>query len=274
MKRFLKPLILVGMALVLFTGCEAFFTFNLYDGLDPVILPDYSSEFSENSTKDNLTNLAEDFSSETYIVVVATDETAYTEVNNYLEDVYTTSTDPVEKEEAAVLAADLNLQGFGGQDVINNVVLATEEIQTIRTDSSNFTEENAKDLIQSMIPPEVDTVEEMSALLAGFQEAADAYEELGNSITANGGSSSIELTGGTAINAALVAVVDVMITDFVANDADPGQVFFDLLNAEDPSTVTGLEITGGFSTVPTELGYVTSIAAAVGFDMNTMVPQQ
>jgi hypothetical protein len=263
------------LALVAFFGCEEFYTFNLFGGLDPVIIKD----LNEMSSAEGLEYLGEEIYNQSFVTTLEEDPVALVEVNDYLANLYTTSTEPAEVQEAAILAADLQLNTTGGSDMVGNIWGAIDAVTAMNsggTSDSNSVEA----VVAGIIPESVETVEDMQALLEGFFAADAAYTALNDSVGTNGTDTAADVTisGGTVMN----AVVTTMIVEMVNSDmiiggtqdekiANAAIVFLAISNGEEPSPSL-FDSGANFAIDPlNDAGYASNLADAAGLDLSSML---
>lgn len=101
MVRKFNVLLILLVMLFVFSGCEEFYTFNLFEGLDYVKMPS-AEDLNEKSTDEGLDYLDTSISSDSFIDEIADDPEAQEAVVSYLESIYT---DPDETEDHQVSAA-------------------------------------------------------------------------------------------------------------------------------------------------------------------------
>lgn len=289
-------LIMLLSILFVFSGCEEFYTFNLFKGLDyvPVISAD---KLNEKTPEDGVAYLKEEMSSDAYMEAVAKDPDAVIAINIYLEAIYT---DPAQSDtlqvSAAVLAGDLNLAVTGGDEVVNNVLNALQDIQTLNSGEALPEGQTEADAIQSIIsaiiPASIITFAEdgsvaavdqvgFTALIDGMLAANAAYEALGSSIDTAGVTAGTvvytDVTGGVVMNALVTGLVDSVATTIVLPDADVSAVLYAMLMAPagtDLSTIEGINPGANFDNVLSNLSYLENIALAAGADLTSLLGQE
>lgn len=218
--RYLTALVFaVAMSLV-FVSCDSFFNMNLFKsaGLGQVspdkLKGETSAELVDDAYDDN------GAASTTFFDALAGDSTVKGEVLATLTETYTTSTNPVEIQEAASLAAQIEIVTTGGDGLVNNVVDALDRIQSL----SSSNPEGAVDLLKSLVPPELSGSEaSFSAAIDALISANDAYVVLGTSVAANGVQGDINI-GTAAFSAVLAAALDGISVTGLA-DPDTGAAY-------------------------------------------------
>ncbi|MBN2739131.1 MAG: hypothetical protein JXR70_19285 [Spirochaetales bacterium] len=230
--------------LLIFTGCPEFFSFNIYDGLDPVFPPD-KAELEKMDTSDALDYLEDEIASDSFIEALVQDEANTPEgedsklddIDNYLAEIYTNPAATTEdKSTAAVLAGDLRLGTSGAIDVVNNFIDAASELSALSS-NPNPTEDDVKTILTAIVPETIVNDEQaFKDMLNGFFAAADAYEVLGDTILAGGADDGGAVTGGVVMNAAVTLVIDELASGIVKDTVDRADALWNLLKG-DPSGV-------------------------------------
>lgn len=264
------------LILVAFFGCEEFYTFNLFAGLDPVIIKDVN----EMSTTEGLDYLGEEIYNESFVTALEEDPETLDEMNDYLENVYTTSSEPAEVQDAAILAADLQLSTTGASDVVDNIWGSIDDVTSMNSGGSSDSS-SVQAVVTGVIPDSINTPEEMEDLIAGFFAADAAYTALSTSVGTDGADiePGVTVSGGTVMN----AIVTTMIVDIVnsplidgATEADrianAADVFIALKNGDDPATIPNYNSGNSVTIDPfNDGGYADNLAGAAGIDLTGML---
>jgi hypothetical protein len=266
------------LVLVSFFGCAEFYTFNLFDGLDPVIVRDVNDMSSEEA----LDYLGDNLGSNSFIEALVGNEEDLAAVNQVLEDIYTDGDQSdAAVQEAAVLAADLQLETSGASEVIDNIFAASNEISALNSGESTDDSASTQEILKAIIPESVQSPEDMQALLDGFFAANKAYEALGASVGTDGAGvvDGTGVDGGTAMNAIITSVITQMADSMVdgATEAErqenAGAVFFAIVNGDEPSTISNYNESGDIPDDPLA-GYASDISAAAGLDLTGLLGGQ
>jgi len=266
---------IILLILVAFFGCEEFFTFNLFAGMDPVII----KNVNEMSTTEGLDYLGEEIYNESFITALIEDPNALSEVTGYLTNVYESSSEPVEVQEAAILAADLQLNTTGGSDMVGNIWGAIEAVTTMNSGGPSDSG-SMEAVVAGIIPDSVETVEDMQALLEGFFAADAAYTALSDSVGTDGATTApgVSVSGGTVMNAVVTTmIVEMVNSDMIIGDneeqkiANAAVVFLAISNGEEPSPSL-FNSSGSLTMDPlNDAGYASNLAGAAGLDLSGML---
>jgi len=264
--------VLFTAILLIFTGCPEFFTFNIYDGLDPVFPPD-KAKLDDLGTAEALDYLEEEIASDSFIDALVQDDTntpdgensALDDVKEYLTGVYIDPTQTSEdRSTAAVLAADVALETSGAIDVVNGIYKKAAELSELSTNGTP-TQDDVKTILNSIVPAEIVTNEQsFKDLLNGFFTAADAYEVLGNDIVAGGAEDGGAVSGGVVINAAVTLVIDQIATGLVPS-GDRADELWNLLQGDTSNVQPSFSLTD-----PLSSSTIQNIGIAGDFDISTL----
>lgn len=264
MNRKLRITIIL-LVIVLFISCEEFYTFNLFEGLDVVLLPSVD-ELDEMSNEEVLGFVGENITSDSFMETLSEDPATYEAVGAELEEIYTDgSVEPAAAQDAAIMASDLHLGVTGGTEVVNNIWNSLDAIES--ANSGGGDQNTAALIIQSVIPEDVDTPEEMQALINGFLAADEAFTSLGGNLGTNGTATDVE--GGVVMNAVVTAMVVSMVNTFTTDPNDAGEVFMAMLAGNDPASAGG--VNGTMSTDIFADTYVNNISSAAGMDLSALL---
>lgn len=292
MVRKLNIFLILCIILFVFSGCKAFYEFNLFEGLDYVKMPS-AEELNEKPPAEGLAYLEENLASDSFIDKLAEDQEAQDAVIAYLEDIYQAPAADVEPEEqvtAAVLAADVQLGVNGSDELVDNVFNAITAVQAMADGGDSAADQAAmQEIIESIIPvsvtelPPDEQEAAFSNIIEGLLAASDIYEELGNNLVVDPADPEADLinedvTGGVLMNAAVAEVVDTFVTSMLEpayqTPAEAAGVLWDVyqaaLNEEDPSTVTGINTSGTIDIALEDMTYLQNIAFATGIDITTL----
>jgi hypothetical protein len=195
--------------------CANLFSFNLFEFLDKVKLPDISELESELSTDELLDYLSEESESDSFNEALAEDPDTRNDIDAYLDDVGTNGTDD-QRQKALALKGDLSIYTSPAGDFVNNVAGVVMDpnfdFQAAPLDSlTNF--------IRSAVPPEALVSQAaFNDMLDRFVAADGAYDRLGDELLVHPPAEDVNW-GSTAQNA-LVAYV---IANAVKLPVDGGQ---------------------------------------------------
>lgn len=226
------------LCVFLFIGCEEFFTFNIFTGLDSVTIPDYK----DMNTDELIDSLKEDINSDRFIEEISKDKNKdkKEEVEDCLKDVYT---DPQAQEEdiidTAVLYGEFEIKTTGGELLVDNAVNVVVNEDSINIDELDS--DNADDLIRDIVEGSVDedvlsNKEDFTDMINGFREADHAYDTLADTVDDQ---SQLEDTnrGEIAMNALMASTVTEVYTAILADnggDEDAAiQELYDFINDSD-----------------------------------------
>ena len=75
---------------MILTGCAKFYTFNLFDGLDPVTIPDIPTAASDTKPAETLSSLQTSMDSASFINALkdSSQKDKLTAIDTYLKDIY------------------------------------------------------------------------------------------------------------------------------------------------------------------------------------------
>ena len=218
--RYLTALVFaVAMSLV-FVSCDSFFNTNLFKsaGLGQVSAEKLKGESSAELVDDAYGNDGQPYSA--FFVALAGDTTVKGEVLATLAATYTTSTNPAEVQEAASLAAQIEIVTTGGNDLVNNIAGALDQIQNL----SGSDPQGAVDLLKSLVPAGLSGSEaSFSAAIDALISASDIYTVLGTSVATNGTQGDINI--GTAAQCALLAAALDGVSATSLTDPDTGSTY-------------------------------------------------
>lgn len=210
MKRILTIVVAVSIALSM-TACDALdkiLQTNLFGAVGGVS----GAEIARATT----TELVELGKSESFYATLAGDAKTKEEVVRKVEDALAAADKPAEKQELAILAADIQLKTAGGDEVVNNIVAVLPSL--IEQMSGSSTEPlDPVALLSSIMPTgivdQAGTVTDATAFVAvinAFVEADKYYTTLGNSLIVTDGAYSDDAVNAGAIaqNAFVASVVN------------------------------------------------------------------
>lgn len=192
----------ITMSLV-FVSCDSFFGTNLFKsaGLGQVSAEQLTGETSAELVGDAYT--ADGETSTAFFDALAGDPTVKAAVLGTLEDTYTDgSASPVDVQEAAALAAQIEIITTGGDAIINNLVQNQEALQAVSSASE------AMAVIKDLIPAELMADKTaFSAAINAILAANDIYNAASDSLGASLLASDLQgdINIGTAAQSALVA---------------------------------------------------------------------
>ena len=215
--RYLTALVFAVAMSLLFVSCDSFFNTNLFKSAG---LGQVSPEKLKGETSAQLVDDAYDNGqpASAFFVALAGDTTVKGEVLATLAATYNNpSASPVEVQEAASLAAQIEIITTGGDDLVNNVVKGLDDIQNL----SDSDPQGAVDLVKSLVPPELAGSEDsFSAAIDALISASDTYIVLGASVAANGVQGDVNI--GTAAQSAMLAAALAGISMTGLTDPDTG----------------------------------------------------
>ncbi len=182
------------------SSCSNLFTTNYFTRFDG---PPSASDISYNpdDPKGYLDDLGEAMDSSRFFDDL--NESDRDTLTNNLEDIYTDpSADPETVQEAALLAAELQLNGTSAGTTVNNVV------DIFVSDSSGSAFEDPGVLLEGIIPESAaGDAGAIASILEDLVTAGNAYEAYGNSVS--GGS---DVSGEVAQNAAVAILVSTIVS--------------------------------------------------------------
>lgn len=198
--RYLTALVIaIAMSLV-FVSCDSFFTNNLFKsaGLGQVSVEDIQGSTSSQLVDQAYTDDGEP--STAFFEVLATDDTLRAGVLGTLETTYSDPTAPAaDVQEAASLAAQIELSAAGADDLVNNLASNVNAFMSLET------VQDAVTLVQNLVPDALKNDEtSFAAAIDALLGSNDAYDALGGSILTNGGLAG-NVNIGTAAQSALAA---------------------------------------------------------------------
>lgn len=209
---------------LLSTSCDGLFTNYFKEmGLGQVKAEDIT-------TTDSSAIEAEAYSSDgslstSYVEVLTANTETKTAVLTTLETTYTAAvtTDNVAAvQEAAALAALIEISTTDAIDIVNNVASSLSSITSL---SSSATTSDVMSIVESIVPASIASDETaFTAAVTSLLAANEAYTVLGTSINTAAISADSSINTGTAVQAAIVAAavaaVDNAVTAAVATDGD------------------------------------------------------
>jgi len=275
-------LIMLLVILFVFSGCEEFFTFNLFKAMDYVAVPS-AQQINEKPPTEGVLYLQEQMTSDAFVNAVAENPESLAAITTYLQNVYQDSSQPEELQiTAAVLAGDLNLATSGGDELINNVLGSFSVIMgmTSGTAPAGVTAaESVQSVLDALIPESIasitDPVEQKTAftnLISGILTAGEIYSDLGNLITPT--TVSADITGGVLMNAIVTELVTSVVDNLILPGNDAPAILWALYNsptAETFATLEGIDQEANFDSVLSDLASVQNIAAAAGADIYALL---
>jgi len=199
--RYLTALVFAVAMSFVFVSCDSFFNTNLFKsaGLGQVSPEKLKGETSAELVDDAYTDSGDP--SPSFFDALAGDTTVKGEVLATLEATYTSpSASPANVQEAASLAAQIEIVTTGGDELVNNIVEALNSLQNL----SGSDPQGAVDLLKGLVPAGLAGSEaSFSAAIDALISASDAYMVLGASVAVNGVQGDINL--GTAAQSAMLA---------------------------------------------------------------------
>jgi len=214
--RYLTALVFaVAMSLV-FVSCDSFFNTNLFKsaGLGQVSAEKLKGESSAELVDDAYTDSGDP--SLAFFDALAGDTTVKGEVLATLAATYTATTNPAEVQEAASLAAQIEIVTTGGDELVNNLAKNLQKFQSLST------VEGAIDLVSSLVPAGLAADESsFAAAIGALLSSNDAFDALGTSMLANGPLIAGTKTGTAAQSAFVAAALEAVVVP-VANDPETG----------------------------------------------------
>lgn len=188
MKKAACLIILIIVVTFLFYGCAEFFEFNLFAGLDPVILPDVNTM----STDDALDELGDFVDSDTGIEKIAQEPEKKAEYEEFLTTTAagTTGASQEQAATAASILGELELKTSGAYDVVQGIVGVLAEQGSMDftafdpSTTGSGSEEELQDLLSKVM---IDTIgtdvinneAQFAQVVQGFLAADTAYDQLG-----------------------------------------------------------------------------------------------
>ncbi|MBN2050226.1 MAG: hypothetical protein JW760_07250 [Spirochaetales bacterium] len=214
-KTALSGILLAALVLML-SGCAELFTFNLFDGLEQVNAARTVADITEKPASEGLEELDDLMDSDNFVDSLAEDPESKEALLDYLDKI---ASDPEaetgDRQTALILSADIEIKTTGGDDLVNNVA-------GLLTDPSVLEEGGEpQDLFTALVPEEVESSEEMTAMLLGFMDAAATFEALGNTLDPNDPDSlETDATLGDLAQTALISsIIDAAVTDIAGETA-------------------------------------------------------
>ncbi len=202
--------ILLAALVLILSGCEELFTFNLFDGLEQVNAARTVEDIRKKSASEGLEELDDLMDSDNFVDSLAEDDTSKTGLLEYLDEIASdTATETEDKQTALILSADIEIKTSGGDDLVNNVA----ELLT----NPSVLEEGGdpEQIFTALVPEEVESTEDMTAMLLGFMDAADTYEALGVTLDPNNPDSLVaDINLGDVAQTALISsIVNAAVSD-------------------------------------------------------------
>jgi hypothetical protein len=212
------------------------FSFNLFEFLDKVKLPDMNALEAEMSTDELLDYLAEQSESDSFNQALASDPDTKNDIDTYLDDVGATGTDD-QKQRALTLKAAFAIYTSPAGEFVQNV----SSVVTDPDFDFSAASDSLRDLMRSAMPPEaLSSLDAFTDMVSRFSAANEAYEGLGAVLdgppTTNG--SDAVNWGQTAQNALLSYVV-ANVTDADQQSVPIGDLY-DLATGE-VDNISGLD---------------------------------
>lgn len=223
--RYLKALVFAVALSLLFVSCDSFFNTNLFKsaGLGQVSAAKLQGETSAELVDDAYD--ANGDPSTAFFDALAGDSSVKAEVLATLEATYTSpSASPAAIQEAASLAAQIEIVTTGGDGLVNNLAAHYEDFLSVSTI------EGAVDLVQSLVPDGLASdPTAFKAAIDALLSANDAFVALGDSILAPDGFVG-DLNIGTAAQSALAAAALTAIeSDLPGTYTDTATYLWDLM---------------------------------------------
>lgn len=164
--------VLFAALLLALSGCSAFFEFNAFSSLDKPAAPDPSRYQGTGG----LANLRSDLSSPAIVNALKNDPATVLAISNNLLDVINGSGPLQDKQQAAILYSELNIQTTSAAGLVQNI------FQTVVSGISATSK--IQDLLKSVIPPEaLADPAVFAAMMNALLLANTQYLALGGSIT-------------------------------------------------------------------------------------------
>jgi hypothetical protein len=199
--RYLTALVFAVALSLVFVSCDSFFSTNLFKsaGLGQVSPDKLKGETSAELVDDAYNDNGDPSTS--FFDALSGDTTVRDEVLATLAATYTSpSASPTAVQEAASLAAQIEIVTTGADELVNNVVEALGDIQSL----SGSDPQGAVDLLESLVPAGLAASEaSFSAAIEALISANDIYLVLGASVAANDVQGDINI--GTAAQSAMLA---------------------------------------------------------------------
>ena len=219
--RYLTALVFAVALSLVFVSCDSFFSTNLFKSAG---LGQVSPDKLKGETSAQLVDDAYDENGEvstSFFVALSNDDTVKEEVLVTLEATYTSPTaSPVEVQEAASLAAQIEIVTTGGDELVNTVVSGIDALQNL----SDSDPQGAVDLLKSLVPAGLaDSEASFSAAIEALISANDIYLVLGASVAANEVQGDINI--GTAAQSAMLAAALDGIDATSLVDPDTGSLY-------------------------------------------------
>jgi len=243
----------LGLLLV-FTGCKDFFTFNLFEGLDFVVLPKLEKLQSQPSAE-SVADLEASFESDSFLETLIDNPEAVADVEIYLREVIDNPAEDADtRVEAAVLLADLELAVSGGDVFLGNVFNAFTEITDLTgaggTTGAQADAEAIQAILNSIIPPELVADEvAFTKLITGMLAAGDIYVNLGENIVMDPtfDNTKNSISGGIIFNAFLTGMmsglVETLLLPEFQEPAAAAAVIWSLCKATTPAEIEAIVLT-------------------------------
>jgi hypothetical protein len=169
----------IGGAILLLSGCANLFTGNFFENFDgPPSASDLINSYDASNPGAFVDSIAEAAESPRFLNGLSAAERD--SLTTSLADVYGGSADVATRQEAAILAATVNITGTAAGDTINNVA----DIVTSGT-TNDFSD--PQKLLEAIIPAEAQgDATAVQAILDDLVQAAAAYDALGTTLTSGG----------------------------------------------------------------------------------------
>ena len=205
MKKIVSLIVLVPLVLGLM-GCDLL-TFNLFEGMDAPAIPS-ADEFGDMPADELLDLLEQLLESDTFYDDL--DEAQLDAILAALQEIMDSADSPVDQlQDAALLAAEIELNSTDGGTVVDTVVDVVDDIISEGLDESSTPEAFFTDLIKTAfadVPPE-----NFDDTVAAFLSAAAAFTIFGNSLIDLDGDGTIDGPPGSNMGAiaqdAIVAII-------------------------------------------------------------------
>ena len=298
MVKKLNFLLLCFMILLIFSGCEDFYTFNLFAGLDYVGLPS-GEDLEEMETDEALEYLEESIASDSFIEELIEDAedtpegeaSAVEEIEEFLEEIYTDPEGIYTEDQqitAAVVAAEMELGVNGSDELIDNIFNGLIAMGDMENDPNTDPETAMQSILEGIMPasisdePDPEVQEQIfTEIITGIMNASDIYQELGNNIITDPASvPEGSIDGGIVMNAIVSGFLDSFIEALLLpqyqNPEDAAAILWEVYSIEpgtDPATITGINSEGVMPEV-TDMDYIQNLAIAAGFDLSIINDQE
>lgn len=168
----------VGGAILLLSGCANLFTGNFFENFDgPPSASDLINSYDASNPGAFVDSIAEAAESPRFLNGLSAAERD--SLTTSLADVYNGSADVATRQEAAILAATVNITGTAAGDTINNVA-------DIVTSGNTNDFSDPQKLLEAIIPAEAQgDATAVQAILDDLVQAAAAYQVLGDTLVAS-----------------------------------------------------------------------------------------